>query len=53
MKLLDTNIYIYFFIDDNLKENIDIIKKIIKKNPSIIEIIPSTILNKFNQLHLN
>lgn len=36
LKLLDINIYIYFFIDENLKSNNEIIAKIKKINPFIL-----------------
>lgn len=39
LKLLEINIYIYFFIDETLKHNIDINKKIKSLNPFILNLI--------------
>jgi len=39
LRLLDINIYVYFYIDDNLKLNKEIIKKIREINPTILLLI--------------
>ena len=39
LKLLEINIYIYFFIDETLKTNIEINKKIKKINPLILNLV--------------